>query len=45
MKIVFKKDVICAAVAPLMSGISTKNVMPATEGILIDAKLPDTVVL
>ncbi len=45
MKIVFKKDVICTAVAPLMSGISTKNAMPATEGILIEATLPDNVTL
>ena len=45
MKIVFKKDVICTAVAPLMSGISTKNAMPATEGILIEASLPDNVTL
>lgn len=45
MKIVFSKDIICAAVAPLMSGISTKNAMPATEGILIEATRPDTVTL
>ena len=36
MKIVFKKDVICNAVSPLMSGISTKNTSIASEGILIE---------
>ena len=36
MKIVFKKDVICSAVSPLMSGISTKNTSIASEGILIE---------
>lgn len=37
MKIIFQKDVICAAVQPLMSGISIKNTIPATECILIEA--------
>ena len=41
MKIVFRKDIICAAVAPLMSGVSTKMTMAATEGILIEAGLPN----
>ena len=36
MKIIFKKDVICNAVSPLMSGISTKNTSIASEGILIE---------
>ncbi len=45
MKIVFRKDVICAAVAPLMSGVSTKMTLAATEGILIEASLPSTCVL
>jgi hypothetical protein len=40
MKIVFRKDIICAAVAPLMSGVSTKMTLAATEGILIEASLP-----
>ena len=34
MKIVFRRDVISAAVAPLMSGVSTKMTLAATEGIL-----------
>ena len=45
MKIVFRKDVVCAAVAPLMSGISTKNTMASTEGILIEASLPNICVM
>ena len=45
MKIVFRKDVICAAVAPLMSGVSTKMTLAATEGILIEASLPGTCVM
>ena len=45
MKIVFRKDIICAAVAPLMSGVSTKMTMAATEGILIEASLPNTCVM
>lgn len=45
MKIVFRKDLICAAVAPLMSGVSSKMTMAATEGILIEAKMPGECVL
>ncbi len=45
MKIVFRKDMICAAVAPLMSGVSTKMTLAATEGILIEASLPNTCVM
>ena len=45
MKIVFRKDVISAAVAPLMSGVSTKMTLAATEGILIEASLPNVCVL
>ena len=45
MKIVFRKDVICAAVAPLMSGVSTKMTLAATEGILIEASLPNLCIM
>ncbi len=45
MKVVFRKDVVGAAVAPLMSGISTKNTLAATEGILIEASLPNICVM
>ena len=45
MKIVFRRDVISAAVAPLMSGVSTKMTLAATEGILIEASLPNICVM
>ena len=45
MKFVFRRDVISAAVAPLMSGVSTKMTLAATEGILIEASLPNTCVM
>ena len=45
MKIVFRRDVISAAVTPLMSGVSTKMTLAATEGILIEASLPNTCVM
>ncbi len=45
MKIVFRHDVINAAVAPLMSGVSTKMTLAATGGILIEAYLPGTCVM
>lgn len=45
MKIVFRKDILSAAVSPLMSGVSTKMTLAATEGILIEASLPNTCVM
>lgn len=45
MKIVFKKESICAAVTPLLSGVSTKMTIAAAEGILIRAQVPDSCVL
>ena len=42
MKIIFNRNEISAAVAPLMSAVSGKSSMTTTEGILIDAKFPDT---
>ncbi len=45
MKIVFRRDVISATVAPLMSGVSTKMTLAATEGILIEASLPNVCVM
>ncbi len=45
MKIVFRKDVINAAVMPLMSGVSTKMTLAATGGILIEADLPNVCVM
>ncbi len=45
MKIVFKNSEINAAVVPLMCGVSTKPLMPATGGILIEAKMPNICIL
>lgn len=45
MKIVFNRNELCSAVAPLMSGVSNKTEFPATEGILIEATAPDTCVM
>ena len=45
MKIVFHKDILSAAVAPLMSGVSSKMTIAATEGILIEASLPNACVM
>ncbi len=45
MKITFEKDVICAAVIPLLSGVSTKNTIPVVECILIEANADGSCVL
>lgn len=45
MKIVFRKDIVCAAVVPLTSGVSSKMTLAAVEGILIEASLPNTCVM
>ncbi|MBQ8141224.1 MAG: DNA polymerase III subunit beta [Clostridia bacterium] len=45
MKIIFNKSVVTAAVAPLMCAVSGKSVLSTIEGILIEAKVPDTCVL
>lgn len=45
MKITFEKETICSAVIPLLSGVSTKNTIPAAEGILIEAGADGTCVL
>ncbi len=44
MKIIFNKNVIIGATAPLMCAVA-KTQNPATEGILIEAKYPDTCIL
>ncbi|MBQ9691643.1 MAG: DNA polymerase III subunit beta, partial [Clostridia bacterium] len=41
MKIIFNRNEISLAVAPLMSAVSGKSSMTTTEGILIEAKFPD----
>ncbi len=45
MKIVFRNEEINAAVAPLMSGISSKTLLAATGGILIEAKMPNLCIM
>ena len=45
MKIIFNRSEISAAVAPLMCAVSGKSTLTTIEGILIEAKAPDTCVL
>ncbi len=45
MKIVFRNEVINAAVVPLLSGVSAKMMMAATGGILIEAKVPNQCIM
>ena len=45
MKIIFNRTAISAAVAPLMCAVSGKSTLTAIEGILIEAKFPDTCVM
>ena len=45
MKIQFQLKEITDAIAPLMCAVSGKSTMPAAEGILIEAKMPDEVTL
>ncbi len=45
MKIIFNRSEISAAVAPLMCAVSGKSTLSTIEGILIEAKAPDTCVM
>ena len=45
MKIVFNRQKISSEIAPLMSAVSGKPTLTAIEGILIEAKMPDTCVM
>ncbi|MBO7250762.1 MAG: DNA polymerase III subunit beta, partial [Clostridia bacterium] len=45
MKVIFDKSTVISAVAPLMCAVSGKSVLSTIEGILIEAKMPDTVTL
>ena len=45
MKIIFNKSTIMSAVSPLMCAVSGKSVLSTIEGILIEAKVPDTCIL
>lgn len=45
MKIIFNRTAISTAVAPLMCAVSGKSTLSTIEGILIEAKIPDTCVM
>ena len=45
MKIIFSRQGLCDAVAPLLCAVSNKSTLAAVEGILIDAKKDNTCVL
>ncbi len=45
MIVTFNKDLLCTAVAPAMSAVSSKNTITAIEGILITAKADGTCIL
>ena len=45
MKIIFNRTEISAAVAPLMCAVSGKSTLTTIEGILIEARMPDTCIM
>jgi DNA polymerase III sliding clamp (beta) subunit (PCNA family) len=45
MKITFQRKEIIDAISPLMCAVSGKSTLTAAEGILMEAKAPDTVTL
>ena len=45
MKIIFNRSAVSNAIAPLMYTVSGKSTLTASDGILIEAKFPDTCVL
>lgn len=45
MKIIFNRTAISAAVSPLMCAVSGKSTLSTIEGILIEARIPDTCVM
>lgn len=45
MKIIFNKSKMAAVVAPLMCAVSGKSTLTSIEGILIEAKIPDTLIM
>lgn len=45
MKIIFNRSEVSTAIAPLMYTVSGKSTLTAVDGILIEAKMPDTCVL
>ena len=45
MKVIFNRTEISSAVAPLMCAVSGKSTLTTIEGILIEAKFPDTCIM
>lgn len=45
MKVIFNRSSISAAVTPLMCAVSGKSTLSTIEGILIEAKFPDTCIM
>ena len=45
MKIIFNRTMMSNAIAPLMYAVSGKSTLSAADGILIEAKVPDTCVM
>ena len=45
MKIIFDRSAVSSAIAPLMYTVSGKSTLTAVDGILIEAKFPDTCVM
>lgn len=45
MKIIFNRSAVSAAVAPLMCAVSGKSTLSTIEGIMIEAKIPDTCIM
>ena len=45
MKIIFNRQQISSDIVPLMCAVSGKSTLTAIEGILIEAKMPDTCIL
>ena len=45
MKVIFNRTAVSSAVAPLMCAVSGKSTLTAIEGILIEAKFPDTCIM
>ena len=45
MKIIFNRTTVSAAVSPLMYAVSGKSTLTAADGILIEARVPDTCIL
>lgn len=45
MKIIFNRTTVSSAVSPLMYAVSGRSTLTAADGILIEAKMPDTCIL